>query len=116
LLEYVKRSYCHFSSSPNTQSTSKTHQTNLAPIYLQRPHHSLTIVGFENRTNGSSNLLVFDPAFRLSRDMEKLLRRCQSGTDVTVTPRQARALLKPFRRGRPQLKRYKKFETLALTT
>lgn len=65
--------------------------------------------------NGSSDLLVFDPAFRLSRAMEKVLGRCESGKDITLTSRQARALLQPFRRGRPQLKRHTKFETLALT-
>jgi hypothetical protein len=69
LLDYVKHYF--LSSSPNAITPSKIHQTNLPPIYLQRPRHSLTIVGYESLMDGGSNLLVFDPAFRLSRDIGK---------------------------------------------
>lgn len=34
----------------------------------------MTIVGFEIRDNGSANLLVFDPMFKTSPAMERLIR------------------------------------------
>jgi hypothetical protein len=65
--------------------------------------------------DGGSNLLVFDPAFRLSRDIGKTINCSENGVDFELKSRQARALLKPFRRGRRQLKQHKNFETLVLT-
>lgn len=48
------------------------------PIFLQRPGHSLTIVGFERRRDGGRGVLVFDPAWRAPealrerRDLESM--------------------------------------------
>lgn len=114
LLQLVQRYFC--SSSPNTTKLSdkntKIWQTQLPPIFLQRPGHSLTIIGFEKRTNRSTNLLVFDPAFNPSKDIRKAVGCVKM--DASFKKRHANRLLKAYRRGQGQLQRYSKFETLFL--
>lgn len=65
----------------------------------------MTIIGFEIRENGSANLLVFDPMFKTSPAMSRLI-----GTSAR-SDNPAR-LLKAYRRGTPQLQKYKMFELL----
>ncbi|KAI9834874.1 MAG: hypothetical protein M1819_002782 [Sarea resinae] len=107
-------------TSSATLSSSKVHQTSLPPIYLQRPHHSLTIVGIEIRSDGSSDLLVFDPAYSLSPSMRKAVKRCQeepgNGSTISVGSNYARRVLKPHRRRKHQMQLYTRFETLMLTS
>jgi hypothetical protein len=67
--------------------------------------HSLTIVGFEIRDNGSANLLVFDPMFKPPRAIDRL-----KGTR-TVPPDPSR-ILKGYRRGSAYFQKYKLFEIL----
>ena len=43
----------------------------------------MTIVGFEIRENGSANLLVFDPMFKTSPAMERLIRAFVEPSDPT---------------------------------
>lgn len=56
LLDFVES---YFSQQCNDQG--KVNTTLLAPIYLQQPGHSMTIVGLERHTDGR-NLVVLDPA------------------------------------------------------
>lgn len=65
----------------------------------------MTIIGFEIRDNGSANLLVFDPMFRTSPAMHRLI-----GTP-TKSNNPAR-LLKAYRRGTSYLQKYRLFELL----
>lgn len=67
--------------------------------------HSLTIVGFEIRENGSANLLVFDPMFKTTPAIKRLLGA------TTKSPDPER-LLKAYRRGGAYLQKYKEFEIL----
>lgn len=71
---------------------------------LHYPGHSLTIIGFEVRKNGSCNLLVFDPMFKPSPGIYRLI-----GTQFSV--RNPEKLLKAYRRGDPYLK-YSSYEIL----
>jgi hypothetical protein len=76
----------------------------LCPIFLRKETgHSMTIVGFEIRDNGSANLLVFDPMFKTSPAMERML-------GAFVKPKDPTRLLKAYRRGTPYLQKYKIFE------
>lgn len=77
------------------------------PMYLQRHGHSMTIVGIEIRKNGNRNLLVFDPAYNTSKI---LIGKITADSNFKHAP----SLLKPYRRGKRQLKRYNVFETLRL--
>ena len=70
--------------------------------------HSLTIVGFEKRRNGTRNLLVFDPMFKPSPGIQRLI-----GTNFTALGPER--LLKAYRRSNSYLRRYKNFEMLSLT-
>lgn len=65
----------------------------------------MTIIGFEIRDNGTANLLVFDPMFRTSPAMHRLV-----GTSAK-SDNPAR-LLKAYRRETPYLQKHKLFELL----
>lgn len=65
----------------------------------------MTIIGFEIRDDGSANLLVFDPMFKTSPAMQRLI-----GTSAK-SDHPAR-LLKAYRRGNRYLQKYKLFELL----
>ncbi|UKZ94181.1 uncharacterized protein TrAFT101_009061 [Trichoderma asperellum] len=90
--------------------THKVRSTQLPPIYLQRPSHSVTIVGFEKLKDGHVQLLVFDPEFQSSEAVTSL------ATKATLR-RQAKInrLLEPYRRSDAHLERFKEFEVLYLT-
>ncbi|KAJ5169127.1 uncharacterized protein N7482_004721 [Penicillium canariense] len=88
---------------------TKVFQTDCPPIYFQHQGHSMTIVGFEIRDDGSANLLVFDPMFKTSPAISRLI-----GTSArTENPVR---LLKAYRRGTRYLQKYKLFELLKLRT
>lgn len=65
----------------------------------------MTIVGFEIRDDGSANLLVFDPMFKTSPAMHRII-----GTSAR-SENPAR-LLKAYRRGASYLQKYKVFEII----
>ncbi|EKG15893.1 Peptidase C78 ubiquitin fold modifier-specific peptidase 1/ 2 [Macrophomina phaseolina MS6] len=106
LLDYVKAYFR--AGSAREQREKKVVRTHLPPIYLQQPGHSVTIVGYEQRKDGARNLLVFDPMFRTSPGMAKILGR----RDLR-TPRPE--VMQAYRRGGRQLKRHRDYELLALT-
>lgn len=89
------------------ESDEKILETILPPIYLQHQGHSLTIIGFEINTAGSANLLVFDPMFRTSPAIQRLIGKF-------VRPSDPSRILKAWRRGPPYLQKYKEFEILKL--
>lgn len=67
--------------------------------------HSLTIVGLEERKNGSLGLLVLDPMFKPSPAILSLI-----GTQFNSAAPEK--LLKAYRRGETYLSRYPNFEIL----
>ncbi|KAI9721476.1 MAG: hypothetical protein M1812_002238 [Candelaria pacifica] len=88
---------------------SKLHKTFLPPIYFQFRGHSLTIIGLEKRKDGSRNLLVFDPSFKTSPGICRLI-------DTTFKRASSERLLKPHRRGEVQLRKHSEFELLKYVT
>jgi len=115
LLDYVEQYFGQGRCCPRSRATkipiaetsSTVIMTAQPPVYLQRPHHSLTIVGIDLQKDGSRNLLVFDPAYNHFKQMS-------SGAITDLDCKHAHRLLKPYRRGRWHLKRYHAFETLTL--
>lgn len=86
-------------------STEKVSRTSIPPIYFQHQGHSLTIVGLEIRKSGSRNLLVFDPSFKPSPGIQRLI----GSKFRAVTPEK---LLKAYRRGDSYLSKHSSFEIL----
>ena len=82
--------------------------TNKPPIFLQRPRHSLTIVGVEVTPSGRRRLIVFDPGYdppaSLTRAIERKDRKVEKGKEERV--------LTYYRRGERYLKRFDGFEIL----
>ena len=92
-------------ASAGAFGSDKVCRTRLPPVYFQHPGHSMTIVGFERKKSGSSNLLVFDPMFNPSPAISRLLHK-------TFRQRSSAELLKAYRRGQNYLRKYNAFETL----
>ncbi|XP_061631384.1 zinc finger-containing ubiquitin peptidase 1 isoform X2 [Phyllopteryx taeniolatus] len=79
LFEWVKH---YFSQSSSTSRLPlRLNQTSLPPLYLQHQGHSRSIVGVEQRKNGSLCLLLFDPGSS-SSDTMKLM--CRDTASVAV--------------------------------
>ncbi|KAG5746774.1 hypothetical protein H9Q69_000995 [Fusarium xylarioides] len=93
-----------------TSVEDRIHHTELPPIYLQHPGHSLTIVGFEKQMDGQANLLVFDPSFRDSTKVRNLI-----GRTVRQKPSSIDSFLQPYRRGSHYFRKYNQYEVLYLT-
>jgi len=92
-----------------TDFDSKVRLTSLPPVYFQHPGHSMTIVGFEQKQDGSKNLIVFDPMFH---DNANVLRLVGNGNFKTKSPAD---MLRAYRRGVKYLRKYNEFEILKLT-
>lgn len=65
----------------------------------------MTIIGFEFRDNGGANLLVFDPMFKTSPAIQRLMGKTIESSDPG-------RLLKAYRRGENYLRKYEEFEIL----
>lgn len=76
-------------NSASGTSNSKVTCTPHAPLYLQQPGHSLTVVGLEILDTGARNLLVLDPAYKPSPGVTKLLDAYHAGSSPLS------AMLKP---------------------
>ncbi|KAK9426557.1 putative Peptidase family C78-domain-containing protein [Seiridium unicorne] len=104
LLQHIEQYF----EEGNFDPAEKVRCTRLPPIYFQHRGHSLTIVGFEKKRNGSSELIVFDPMFHDPDSIKNLLDSRQ------VRATSSDALLKLYRRGNKYLKRFNEFEILKL--
>ncbi|XP_040900991.1 zinc finger-containing ubiquitin peptidase 1 isoform X2 [Toxotes jaculatrix] len=79
LFDWVKQYYCQ--SNRSSRLPPRVIQTSLAPLYLQHQGHSRSIVGLEQKKNGSLCLLVLDPGSSAA-DTRKLLSRDTIATAV----------------------------------
>jgi len=92
--------------SGTTSFSPKVRLTSLPPLYFQHPGHSMTIIGFEKRRDGTKNLIVFDPMFHDAANVSKFV-----GQEV-VGCKNPGDLLKAYRRDAKYLKRHSEFEVL----
>ncbi|RDI79804.1 Serine/threonine-protein kinase [Venturia inaequalis] len=69
LLDWVQ-AYFESAAMPDNK---KVQCTLKPPVYLQRPGHSLTIVGLEIMKDGTRNLLVFDPMYQAPKLMKEMV-------------------------------------------
>lgn len=91
------------------EDEAKIHRTCKPPLFLQHDVHSLTVVGIEWRTDGTSNLLVFDPLFRTPDGMFRLLEKRLSPS--TMSSRHVYDVMRIYRRKSKYLAKYDSFET-----
>jgi hypothetical protein len=102
LFEYVETYF----RDGATDIDPKIRLTSLPPLYFQHPGHSMTIVGFEKKRDGSKNLVVFDPMFH---DASNIVRLVDAPSFKHKEPAD---LLRAYRRGVKYLRRYHEFEVL----
>ncbi|KAK1835825.1 zinc finger with UFM1-specific peptidase domain protein [Podospora conica] len=100
LLEYVE----NYFRSGTRDPMAKVRQTNLPPLYFQHAGHSMTIIGMERLLSGDTQLLVFDPSFKDSPDVRRMI-----GHEFDA--RHPDTYLKQYRRG-SYLRKFKEFEVL----
>lgn len=105
LLKFVEE---YFGTVAAVGESAKVRLTGRMPVFFQRPHHSLTIVGMAKLHTGKRELLVFDPGLpppSTSRTPYKsgLLQRLSDRLDLVS-----------YRRGERYLKRYTAFELLSI--
>lgn len=98
----------YFAASEMSSIAKGVRQTGRPPIFLQRPNHSLTIVGIERTKSGKRRLLTFDPAWRPPSAITKQL------PDSECSGWHARWVLRQYRKSERYLKRYTQFETLTV--
>jgi hypothetical protein len=65
----------------------------------------MTIIGFEKKTDGTANLLVFDPMFHDSAEIIKLVGK-------KFTHKNPSDLLRAYRRSVKYLRKYNEFEVM----
>ncbi|GAB7338631.1 hypothetical protein MBLNU457_5364t1 [Dothideomycetes sp. NU457] len=92
------------------EGKGKVRMTGKSPIFLQRPRHSLTIVGLEVSPSGRRRLIVFDPGYSPPASMVSATERA----DRKVKEGKEERVLAFYRRGERYLKRFEGFETLHL--
>jgi hypothetical protein len=78
------------------------------PLFLQRPGHSLMVVGIEILRSGERRLLTFDPQWRPPSVMAEKLR-AQECVGLRRT-----LLLRRYRKSTRYLKRFNSFELLCV--
>ncbi|XP_073341981.1 zinc finger-containing ubiquitin peptidase 1 isoform X2 [Pagrus major] len=79
LFDWVKQYFCQ--SNRSSRVPPRLIHTQLPPLYLQHQGHSSSIVGLEQKKNGSLCLLLLDPGSSVS-DTRKLLSRDTVSTAV----------------------------------
>ncbi|KAF2217396.1 hypothetical protein CERZMDRAFT_104173 [Cercospora zeae-maydis SCOH1-5] len=83
-------------------------QTGLLPLFLQRPGHSMTIVGLHKAHGGGRSLLVFDPAWQAPSAM-------RNSEDLNTQPPWKRNwILKLYLKTEGYLKRFNGYEILEI--
>lgn len=73
LFDWMKQYYTQ-ANPPNGRLPPRVMRTTLPPIYLQHQGHSRSVVGLEQKRNGSLCLLLFDPGCP-SSEVARLLER-----------------------------------------
>ncbi|CAD0100773.1 unnamed protein product [Aureobasidium mustum] len=109
LLDYTEAYFStSFDPSVKMSGSQEAHLTNKSPIFLQRPSHSLTIVGMIRFRSGKRGILTFDPAWQTPSLMRKPLSASQHRAW------KLKWLLKQYTKSERYLKRYPAFETLII--
>lgn len=103
LLDYVEAYFLSDLEYAVKNGTSRL--TQMAPIYFQRPGHSMTIVGMERRTDGERVLLVFDPSYAVAETMRRLDRG-------KISRSQIGELMAAFRQDEAKLAGCKEYEIM----
>ena len=106
LLDFVEMYFS--ASAPGSCSERSIYLTSLPPVFLQRPHHSVTVAGIIRMRSGKRRILVFDPAWRPPTTIQEATK--ETGT---LTWRDLLALRR-YSKSERYLKRFKAFEILTI--
>ncbi|KAF2166929.1 hypothetical protein M409DRAFT_66449 [Zasmidium cellare ATCC 36951] len=94
--------------SDSTSSSQRVNRTNRMPIFLQRPQHSITIVGIQKMRSGKRRLLIFDPAWSPPSKVRSPL------SESDCRGWKGQLLLRRYRKSQRYFGRFKEFETLEI--
>ena len=105
LLDFIEKYF----SVPES-SGERIHFTSRLPVFLQRPRHSVTVVGVVRMRSGKRRVLVFDPAWRPPTTILESIK--ETGT---LTWKELLALRR-YSKSERYFKRFRAFETLAVAS
>lgn len=105
LLDCVEK---YFRDSIPEEAHHGIRKTTRPPLFLQRPAHSITIVGIERLRSGKRRLLTFDPQWQPPTAMQHQLAPSE------CTGWSGQALLWRYRKSTRYLRRYQDFEVLMI--
>jgi zinc finger-containing ubiquitin peptidase 1 len=105
--------WIYFASTPihHNWRTAKVQCTEKAPVYLQLPGHSLTVVGIEENNDHERRMLFFDPAWAPPPAMQKEGPLPESIVDSFW---RRKLLLRQYRKPNAYFWRYNAFETVMI--
>ncbi|ETN44848.1 uncharacterized protein HMPREF1541_09723 [Cyphellophora europaea CBS 101466] len=109
LLDFVEGYFSSAEEAKIVNSLSRVRSTKKAPIYLQRPGHSLTIIGLEKMVNSKRRLLTLDPAWKPPSEMQTARLLPDS---VTTHFLRRHWILWQYRKSCRYLRRFNAFETV----
>lgn len=105
LLDHVEAYFLGGADADAAEKRGTSRISQMAPMYLQRFGHSMTIVGLRRLEDGSRDLLVFDPSFETSAGV----RAMAAGERARASPQ---TLLKAYVRSDHHLTKWEEFEVL----
>ncbi|KAK4952775.1 hypothetical protein LTR10_009583 [Elasticomyces elasticus] len=109
--EYYSASITLSSKTVKTKDDAgRAHITSRPPIFLQRPGHSVTIVGTARLQSGERSLLIFDPAWSAPAS----IRKDEHLTCEECKGLSARWVLRQYMKSERWLSKWKTFETLSV--
>ncbi|KAK3672373.1 hypothetical protein LTR78_007680 [Recurvomyces mirabilis] len=109
LLNFVEK---YFNPSPTDFSSGQqanVHITDRPPLFLQRPQHSITIVGIERLASGKRRLFVFDPAWKPPATMRKAQL-----DDADLKGWRRKYVFGMYRKGERYLRKWNEFEVVSV--
>ncbi|KAK3071535.1 hypothetical protein LTR53_008441 [Teratosphaeriaceae sp. CCFEE 6253] len=93
--------------SASNPAKTGVHVTSRLPIFLQRPGHSVTIVGIQRTKSGKRALIVFDPAWSPPALLKNDVLTCAGCSGWS-----AKWALRRYRKSERHLQRWSAFEML----
>ncbi|KAK4557085.1 hypothetical protein LTR86_006066 [Recurvomyces mirabilis] len=109
LLDFAETYFFSTLAAVSGEKQRRVHITDRPPLFLQRPKHSITIVGIDRSTSGKRHLLVFDPAWKPPTAMQKTQL---DNADLEGWRR--KYVLGMYRKGERHLRKWHEFELVSV--
>lgn len=114
LVDFVEGYFSADVGKETIAAGSTVRLTSRHPIFLQRPGHSITIVGLERSVHGRRRILAFDPAWQPPSQISQSGRLSIVDTKRTGRGLRRTLLLGNYRKPSRYLRRFSSFEAVTV--